>query len=93
MDDLAIWSRGLSECEVKSLYTGADTCLPSCEPCDGIDNNNDGSIDEGYYSCQNNESFTVSGRRYCFDCRASGIHTRSKKHILYQQKTRYAYKS
>ena len=30
MDDMSIWSRGLSACEVKSLYLGTNTCLESC---------------------------------------------------------------
>jgi len=43
--------------------------------CDGTDNDGDGVIDEGCYSCQADEYFTTSsGDTYCFDFRrAHGI--------------------
>ena len=41
---------------------------PDSGICDGADNDNDDMIDEGMYSCLNDEFFYISGRKYCFDC-------------------------
>ena len=46
---------------------GPDGGCPTC--CDGTDNDGDGLIDEGMYSCWNDESFIVDGREYCFSCK------------------------
>ena len=33
LDDVSIWKRALSDCEVKSLYLGTDACLTPCPSC------------------------------------------------------------
>jgi len=33
IDDMAVWSRSLTDCEIKSIYTGTDVCLPTCVDC------------------------------------------------------------
>jgi len=43
-------------------------CVKS-EQCNGIDDTGEEDIDEGCYSCQNDEWFEVGGSKYCFDFR------------------------
>jgi hypothetical protein len=42
--------------------------LPDLGVCDGTDSDGDGKIDEGMYSCWNDEGFMVGDNIYCFDC-------------------------
>ncbi len=58
-------------CFANAQYSEAQ----SIETCNGVDDNGNGAIDENCYSCQNDDSFTVDGRLYCFDFRVSGTNS------------------